>query len=198
MKARTQVGIVGAGPAGLMLCHLLRRQGIEAVVVEARSRKYTEERVRAGVLEQGTVDLLNETGLGDRMRREGLLHHGITLRFSGRSHRIDFVGLTGKAVTVYGQQEVVKDLIAVCLAAGSRIQFEVQDVSLHDLDSTTPKVRFRDKSGEPQELVCDFVAGCDGFHGVCRPTIPADALTVYEREYTFAWLGILAQSPPVS
>jgi len=198
MKARTQVGIVGAGPAGLMLCHLLRLQGIEAVVVEARSRKYVEERVRAGVLEQGTVDLLNQTGLGDRMRREGLLHHGITLRFSGRSHRIDFVGLTGKTVTVYGQQEVVKDLIAAAFAAGSRILFEVQDVSVHDLDGATPKLRFRDQDGEPQELVCDFIAGCDGFHGVCRPSIPAGALTVYEREYPFAWLGIVAHSPPVS
>ena len=198
MKERTQIGIVGAGPAGLILCHLLRLQGIDAVVVEARSRKYVEERVRAGVLEQGTVDLLNETGLGDRMRREGLLHHGIALRFSGRSHRIDFTGLTGKAVTVYGQQELVKDLIAAALAAGSRILFEVQDVSVHDLDSNTPRLRFRDKSGEPQEIVCDFIAGCDGFHGVCRPSIPAGALTIYEREYPFAWLGIVAQSPPIS
>jgi len=181
-----------------MLCHLLRLQGIDAVVVEARSRKYVEERVRAGVLEQGTVDLLNETGLGDRMRREGLLHHGIALRFSGRSHRIDFAGLTGKAVTVYGQQEVVKDLIGAALAAGSRVLFEVQDVSIHDLDSTTSTLRFRDKSGEPQEIVCDFIAGCDGFHGVCRPSIPAGALTIYEREYPFAWLGIVAQSPPIS
>jgi p-hydroxybenzoate 3-monooxygenase len=195
---RTQVGIVGAGPAGLLLSHLLRLQGIDSVVLEARSRRYVEERIRAGVLEQGTADLLIETGVGERMRREGLVHHGINLRFGGRTHRIDLAALTGgKAVTVYGQHEVVKDLIAVRLAAGGRILFEVEDVGLHDLRTPTPAIRFR-KDGRPRELTCDIIAGCDGSHGVCRPSIPADALTVYERVYPFAWLGILAEAPPSS
>ena len=195
---RTQVGIVGAGPAGLLLSHLLHLQGIDSVVLEARSRRYVEERIRAGVLEQGTADLLTETGVGDRMRREGLVHRGINLRFGGRTHRIDLAELTdGKAVTVYGQHEVVKDLIAARLAAGGRILFEVEDVGVHDLHCPTPKIRFR-KDGEPRELACEFIAGCDGSHGVCRPSIPADALTVCGRVYPFAWLGILAEAPPSS
>jgi p-hydroxybenzoate 3-monooxygenase len=196
---RTQVGIVGAGPAGLLLSHLLHLQGISSIIVEARSRDYVEARIRAGVLEQGTVDLLNETGLGDRMRREGLIHRGITLRYDGRSHRIDFADLTaGKAITVYGQHDVVKDLIAARLKAGGQILFEASDVRLQDLDSPHPTIRFRDEDGEAQGLLCDFVAGCDGSHGVCRTFIPAAALTIYERVYPFAWLGILAESPPVS
>lgn len=196
---RTQVGIVGAGPAGLMLSHLLHLHGISSVIVEARSRAYVEARVRAGVLEQGTVDLLNETGVGERMRRESLTHRGIALRFSGRSHRIDFVDLTGgRAVTVYGQQEVVKDLIAARLAAGGQIVFEASIVSVHDLDGTAPAIRFRGPDGRVEEMICDFIAGCDGHHGVCRPSVPAGALTVYERIYPFAWLGILAESPPIS
>jgi p-hydroxybenzoate 3-monooxygenase len=196
---RTQVGIVGAGPAGLMLSHLLHLQGISSIVVEARSRAYVEARVRAGVLEQGTVDLLNETGVGERMRRESLMHRGIALRFAGRSHRIDFIDLTGgRAVTVYGQQEVMKDLIAARLAANGQIIFEATDVSVHDLDSTTPSIRFRTCDGRIHDLACDVIAGCDGHHGICRPSIPAGALTIYERVYPFAWLGILAQSPPVS
>ncbi|HET6520039.1 MAG TPA: 4-hydroxybenzoate 3-monooxygenase [Geminicoccaceae bacterium] len=197
---RTRVAIVGAGPAGLLLSHLLHLRGVESVVLEAHSRAYVERRIRAGVLEQGTADLLVETGLGERMRREGLVHGGINLRFGGRTHRIDLAGLTGgKAVTVYGQHEVVRDLIAARLAAGGRILFEVADVSVHELDGPTPKVRFREEGGGGvRELECDFVAGCDGSHGVCRPSVPAGALTVYERVYPFAWLGILAEAPPAS
>ena len=197
--SRTQVGIVGAGPAGLLLSHLLARHGIESVVVEARSRTYCEGRIRAGVLEQGTVDLFNETGLGERMRAQGLVHEGIDLRFNGRSHRIDFPALTGgKSITVYGQHEVVRDLIAARVAAGGAIWFESTNVSVDELTGPQPVVRFGDADGGPRELRCDFIAGCDGFHGICRPTIPAGVLTEYERTYPFAWLGILAESPPVS
>jgi p-hydroxybenzoate 3-monooxygenase len=195
---RTQVGIIGAGPAGLILSHLLRRSGIDAQVIEARSRRYIEERVRAGVLEQGTVDTLNAAGLGERMQREGLLHQGIALRFRGRSHNINFLELAGKAVMVYGQQEVVKDLVAAAQARGIPIAFDVNDVSVADFDGTRPRVRYRSSEGEDIELQCDFVAGCDGFHGICRPSIPAEALQFYEREYPFAWLGVLAHSQPVS
>jgi p-hydroxybenzoate 3-monooxygenase len=195
---RTQVGIVGAGPAGLLLSHLLHRQGIQSVVLEIRSRDHVERRIRAGVLEQGTVDLLAEAGVGGRMGREGLVHGGIQLRFGGRHHRIDLSGLTGgRAITVYGQHEVVKDLIAVRLDAGGRILFEVEDVSLRGIDTASPAIRFR-KDGATEELGCDVIAGCDGFRGVCRPSIPAGVLTVYERVYPFAWLGILAQAPPSS
>jgi p-hydroxybenzoate 3-monooxygenase len=198
MRSRTQVGIVGAGPAGLMLAHLLRRLGIDCVILENRGRTYVEERVRAGVLEQGTVDTLNELGLGARMQREGLAHQGIELRFAGASRRIDFVQLTGKAVTVYGQQEVVKDLIAAAPAAGIPIHFEVSDVKPLEIAGPNPMLSYRDSSGEHHEIVCDFIAGCDGFHGVCRPAIPRDHLQMHEREYPFAWLGILAESEPVS
>src|SRR5580658_3371987 len=194
---RTQVGIVGAGPAGLVLSHLLHLQGVESVVIEARSRQHCEQRIRAGVLEQGTVDLLTEMGVGDRMKREGLVHDGVEIRFNGRGHRIDFKELTGRSITIYAQQEVVKDLIAARLKAGGRIFFEIADVSVHDFDSAQPKIRFHDH-GEPREILCDFVAGCDGFHGVCRPTIPANALTVHERVFPFAWLGILSAAPPSS
>jgi p-hydroxybenzoate 3-monooxygenase len=193
---RTQVGIVGAGPAGLVLSHLLHRQGIESVVVEARSREYCEQRVRAGVLEQGTVDLLTEMGVGDRMKREGLVHDGVEIRFGGQGHRIDFEALTGHGITIYAQQEMVKDLIAARRRTGGQTLFEVSDVTVHDFDSAEPKIRFRDK-GKPVELVCDFIAGCDGFHGVCRPSV-SKALTVYERLFPFAWLGILAAAPPSS
>jgi p-hydroxybenzoate 3-monooxygenase len=195
---RTQVGIVGAGPAGLLLSHLLHLAGISSVIVERHSREYIEHRIRAGVLEQGTVDLLNEAGLGARMQREGLVHHGIELRFGGSSHRIDMSGLTGgRAVTVYGQHEVVKDLIAARLAAGGEIRFEVEETSIHDVDTTAPKIRFH-KDGAAHELVCDVIAGCDGFHGICRPSVPAGILTAYDRVYPFAWLGILAEAPPSS
>jgi p-hydroxybenzoate 3-monooxygenase len=195
---RTQVGIVGAGPAGLLLSHLLHLQGIESLVLEIRSRDHLERRIRAGVLEQGTVDLLIASGLGARLQREGLVHQGIQLRFGGRHHRIHLSGLTGgRAITVYGQHEVVKDLIAARLGAGGRILFEVEEVSVHGLDTVAPAIRFR-ADGEAQELVCDVIAGCDGFHGVCRPSIPPGVLTAHERVYPFAWLGILAQAPPSS
>jgi p-hydroxybenzoate 3-monooxygenase len=193
---RTQVGIVGAGPAGLMLGHLLHRRGIEAVVLEARSREYVEHRIRAGVLEQGTVDLLEEAGVGERMRREGLVHHGIELRFDGRGHRIDFPKLTGgRSITVYGQQEVVKDLIRARLDAGAPPLFEVEDVSVHDVDTDRPAIRYA-HSGEENELRCDAIAGCDGSHGVCRPSVPTGVLREHARDYPFGWLGILAEVAP--
>ncbi|HYL59980.1 MAG TPA: 4-hydroxybenzoate 3-monooxygenase [Candidatus Acidoferrales bacterium] len=194
----TQVGIVGAGPAGLMLAHLLHRKGIESVILEARSREHIEGRVRAGLLEQGTVDLMIETGVGERLKREALTHHGIELRFGGRGHRIDLSGLTGgKCVTIYAQHEVIKDLVAARLAAGGEIVFEAEDVSIHDFDGAAPKIRYRHR-GDAVELSCDYIAGCDGYHGVCRPSIPQRALTMYEREYPFAWLGILAEAAPSS
>jgi p-hydroxybenzoate 3-monooxygenase len=197
-RSRTQVGIVGAGPSGLLLSHLLHRAGVESVVLEDRSRQYVEERIRAGVLEQQAVDLLVESGVGERMQREGLVHHGIKLRFAGRTHRIDFADLTpGKAVTVYGQHEVVKDLIKARLDAGGDVRFQVAGLSIHDFDSDVPSIRFTHR-GEPHDLRCDFIAGCDGFHGICRPSIPAGALRLFERVYPFAWLGILAKAPPSS
>jgi p-hydroxybenzoate 3-monooxygenase len=195
---RTQVGIVGAGPAGLMLSHLLHLEGIDSVVLESRSRDYVEHRVRAGVLEQGTVELLTETGLGDRLQREGLVHHGIELRFGGESHRIDLSGLTGgRTITIYGQQEVVKDLIAGRLDAGGDIRFEVSDVRLDGIDSDAPSISFTHE-GEAQTLECDVIAGCDGFHGISRKAIPDGVLTEFDRTYPFAWLGILAEVAPSS
>ncbi|HEY8509122.1 MAG TPA: 4-hydroxybenzoate 3-monooxygenase [Steroidobacteraceae bacterium] len=194
---RTQVAIIGAGPAGLLLAQLLHRAGISSVVLEARSREYIEHRVRAGVLEHQSVEILNEAGVGDRMMSEGLAHQGIHLRFGGTNHRIDFADLTGRSVMVYGQQEVVKDLVAARVASGEPIYFEVDSVSLHQLESTQPRVRFV-AQGQEHTLDCDFIAGCDGFHGVCRPSIPAAALKVYERVYPFAWLGIVAEAPPAS
>ncbi len=195
---RTQIGIVGAGPAGLVLAHLLHLQGIESVVVETRSRKYIEERVRAGLLEQGTVDLLIETGVGERLQRECLTHRGIALRFNQQSHRIDFDALTGgKTVTIYAQHEVIKDLVAARLAAGLPLIFEASDVSVHGFDGPNPSIRFR-ALREIEELQCDFIAGCDGFHGICRPSIPAGVLTEFEHIYPFGWLGILAHAPPSS
>ena len=194
---RTQVGIVGAGPAGLILSHLLHLEGIDSVVLEVHTRKYIEERVRAGVLEQGTVELLTEMGVGERLKREGLVHHGVEFRFHGQRHHIDFQELVGRSITIYAQQEVVKDLVAARLSSGARILFEAQDVAVHDVTSDSPKIRYR-KDGVEHELTCDFIAGCDGFHGVCRPSIPEHSLTIYERTYPFAWLGILAQTPPSS
>jgi p-hydroxybenzoate 3-monooxygenase len=193
---RTQVAIVGAGPAGLTLGHLLHLQGIESVVIEIKSRDYAEHRVRAGVLEQPTVDLLHEVGLGGRLAAEGLTHEGIALRFRGRSHRIDFADLTGSGITVYGQQEVVKDLIAARLDADLPLHFEVDDVHIEDVDGEHPRVLFT-HNGADQSLEADIVAGCDGFHGVCRPTIEK-ALTIFEHVYPFAWLGILARTHPSS
>ncbi len=194
---RTQVGIVGAGPAGLVLSHLLHQQGIDSVVLECRSREYVQERVRAGVLEQNTVDLLSRVGVGERMKREGLVHNGVELRFNGAGHRIDFKELTGKAITIYAQAEVVKDLIDARLAVKGKVFFEVENVSVHDFNTEHPSIRFH-LNGQDVSLDCDFIAGCDGFHGICRPSIPPGILTVYEREYPFAWLGILAEAPPSS
>ena len=195
---RTQVGIIGAGPSGLLLSQLLHLQGIETVVLEKHSRSYVEQRIRAGVLEQGTVDLLREAQVGARLAREGLVHHGIELTFRALRHRIDLTELTGgRSITVYGQHEVVKDLIAARIASGRAIHFETRDIAVHDLDGPTPKIRYR-KDGVWQELRCDFIGGCDGFHGICRPSLPAGALEIYERVYPFAWLGVLAQAPPAS
>jgi p-hydroxybenzoate 3-monooxygenase len=194
---RTQVAIIGAGPAGLLLAHLLHQHGIDSVVLEAKSRHYVENRVRAGVLEHQSVDILNQAGVGARLMAEGLPHHGISLNFAGRSHRIDFEELTGHAVMIYGQQEVVRDLIAARLAAGQPLYFEVDAVSIHDFDTGSPRVRFR-AAGEQHTLECDFIAGCDGFHGICRATVPPEQLSLYERVYPFAWLGILAEISPAS
>ena len=191
---RTRVAIVGAGPAGLVLARLLELRGISSVVLEARSRDYVEQRVRAGVLEQRSVDCLDAAGVAARLHEEGMVHHGIELRFGGQGHRIDFSALTdGKTITVYGQQEVVKDLIAARLESQLPLLFEVSDVSV---DVSRPAVSFTHE-GAAVELECDVIAGCDGYHGVCRDAI-AEALTVYERVYPFAWLGILARSAPSS
>jgi len=195
---KTQVGIIGAGPAGLVLSHLLHLSGIESVVLEQHSQKYVEERVRAGVLEQGTADLLRETGVGERMTRQGLMHHGIELQFAQRRHRIDFAGLTGgKGVMVYAQHEVLKDLIKARVDAGGQVFFGVDEVSVYELAGPRPKIRFR-AGGTREELECDFIGGCDGFHGICRPSIPEGVLKTFEKIYPFAWLGILAEAPPSS
>ena len=194
---RTQVAIIGAGPAGLLLAQLLHQRGIESVVLEARTREYIESRVRAGVLEHQSVDILREAGVGERMMREGLPHDGIFLHFNGRNHRIDFADLTGKSVMIYGQQEVVHDLVTARLAARQPLYFEVDAVEISDFQTNHPRVRFR-RGGQDQTLECDFIAGCDGFHGVCRQSIPPGQLTVFERVYPFAWLGILAEAPPAS
>jgi p-hydroxybenzoate 3-monooxygenase len=194
-EQRTQVAIVGAGPAGLLLGHLLHRQGIENVILEARTRDYVEHRVRAGVLEQGTIDLLDEAGVGERMRREGLVHEGIELRFARHGHRIPMTELTGRTVMIYGQTEVVKDLIQARLATDAPLHFEAADASLHDLTGERPLVRYTHEE-QRHELRSDFVAGCDGFHGVSRPTVPEELLTVRTREYPFGWLGILAEVAP--
>jgi p-hydroxybenzoate 3-monooxygenase len=193
---RTQVGIIGAGPAGLLLSYLLHAEGIDAVVLEARSREYVEQRVRAGVCEHPTVELLREIGVGARMDAEGLPHHGFSLRFDGEDHRIALSELTGKTITVYGQQEIVKDLIAAHEEKGYPVEFEVCDVTLHGLDTENPWVAYRDAAGAARELRCDVIAGCDGFHGVSRPAIPAREVKTFDRDYPFAWLGVLARTPP--
>jgi p-hydroxybenzoate 3-monooxygenase len=193
---RTQVGIIGAGPAGLLLAHLLQLRGIESVVLETRSREEIEATLRAGVLEQGTVDLLDEAGVGERMRREGMPHEGVILRFGGRSHRIHLSELTGgRSIMVYAQHEVIRDLVKARLERGGTILFGVKDVSLLDLDTTLPKIRFHDAGGATRELACDYVAGCDGFHGVSRPSIPSRLRQEFTRIYPFGWLGILVEAP---
>ncbi len=198
MIHRTQIGIIGAGPAGLLLSHLLHLEGIESVILESRSRAEIESTVRAGVLEQGTVDLLVQTGLGDRMKREGAVHQGIYLRFSGRTHRINFTEhADGRAITVYAQHEVIKDLVAARFAAGGRILFNAKSTGVTGADGTIPSIRFT-HDGREQELRCDFVAGCDGYHGVARPALPADGRHEYVRIYPFGWFGILVEAPPSS
>ncbi len=191
---RTQVGIIGAGPAGLMLARLLHLAGIESIIIENRSRDYIENRIRAGLIEHWATELLSEVGVGERMKREGIQHWGINIGINGDLHRIDFKALVGKQVTIYGQQEVVKDLVARRLDDGGPLLFEVDGVSVHDLTSK-PKIRFTHE-GKAQEIACDFIAGCDGFHGICRPSFPDGVLNVFERDYPFGWLGILSESPP--
>jgi p-hydroxybenzoate 3-monooxygenase len=195
---KTQVGIVGAGPAGLVLAQLLQRAGIESVVLEARDREYVQKRVRAGVLEQGTVDLLVEMGLGERLKREGLVHRGVELRYQGRGHRIALSDLTGgRAIWIYGQQEVVKDLIDARLRSDGELLFEVDGVRVEGVESDRPRIHYS-HDGQQHELECDFVAGCDGFHGVCRGSIPAGVLREHEHVFPFGWLGILARVAPSS
>ncbi len=196
-RERVQVGIVGAGPAGLLLSHLLAQAGIESLIIETKSRAHLEQRIRAGVLEHETAAVLRETGLGARMDREGLEHDGLFLQFAGEAHRIDLKALTGKNVMVYGQHEVVKDLIAARLADGEVIRFECGDVAVRDIDTDHPAIRYT-SDGVTHEIACDFIAGCDGFHGICRASIPPEALTLYERVYPFGWLGVLARIPPAS
>jgi len=194
---RTQVGIVGAGPAGLLLSHLLALRGIDSVVIEIRSRAYCEARQRAGLLEDGSVALLREAGLADRLDRQGLEHGGIYLQFAGGRHHLDFRELTGgRTVTVYAQTEVVKDLIAERISAGASLEFEVTDTSVDRLDTDRPVLRYTGADGARHEVTCDAIAGCDGFHGICRPTIPTGLVTTWERSYPYAWLGILADVPP--
>jgi p-hydroxybenzoate 3-monooxygenase len=193
---RTQVGIVGAGPAGLMLGHLLHLRGIDSIIVEARSREHVIERVRAGVLEQGSVDLLLEAGVGERIGRDGMRHDGLYLAFDGARHHIDMAALTGgRGITIYGQNEIVKDLIDARVATGRPLLFEVDAVGVHDIESTAPRLEWS-VAGVARQVTCDVIAGCDGFHGVSRSSIPADRLRTYERVYPFAWLGILAQAAP--
>jgi p-hydroxybenzoate 3-monooxygenase len=193
---RTQVGIVGAGPAGLTLARLLECEGIDAVVLEDRTRDYVEHRIRAGVLEQRTVDLLNEAGVAGRLHKEGIVHHGIELQFDGERHRIPLSELAGgRTIVIYGQTEVVKDLVKARVENHLPLLFEVEDVSVHDLASERPRIRFG-YGGEDQELECDVIAGCDGFHGICRQSIPAGVLAEFSREYPFGWLGVLAEVAP--
>lgn len=194
----TQVGIIGAGPAGLMLSHLLHLQGIESIIIESKTQTEVESRIRAGVLEQGTVDLLNATGVGARMMAEGHVHHGIELQFNGGRHRIDLHHLTdGKQIMIYPQHEVIKDLLKARMEAGGKVLFEVEDVTLHQVETDSPVIRFK-KKGEVQEIHCDFIAGCDGFHGPSRQAIPKNIRIEKQEIYPFGWLGILAKTPPAN
>ena len=194
---RTQVAIVGAGPSGLLLGALLHKAGIDAVIVEQRSAEYVLGRIRAGVLEQVAVDLLDEAGVSERLHAEGLPHDGISLSFDDHMMRIDLFGLTAKRVVVYGQTQVTRDLMDARVAAGLSTYYEAADVSVHDFDTPRPAVRFKRKDGQPAELQADFIAGCDGFHGVCRASVPKAAITNFEKVYPFGWLGLLADVPPV-
>ncbi|RFB79528.1 4-hydroxybenzoate 3-monooxygenase [Methylovirgula sp. 4M-Z18] len=193
---RTQVAIIGAGPAGLLLGQLLHRANIDAVIVERKSANYVLSRIRAGVLEQGTVNLLHEAGVADRLRSEGIVHEGAEIESVGARHRIDFKGLTGKTVTIYGQTEVTADLMTAREASDAPTIYEADEVRLHDIDSRFPRVSYV-KDGVRAEIACDFIAGCDGFHGVCRQSIPADAWQAHERIYPFGWLGLLVEKPPI-
>lgn len=196
-RMHVQVGIIGAGPAGLLLSQLLHMAGIESVILETRRQEAIEATIRAGILEQGTIDIMQKIGAGERMLREGALHEGIELRFQGQSHRIDLPSQTnGKAVMLYPQHEVIKDLVALRRRAGADIRFEVRNVTLHDLDSSLPKITYRSKEDTTEEIVCDFIAGCDGTNGISRPSIPEGVLTTYEKVYPFGWLGILCKAPP--
>lgn len=196
-RMRTHVAIVGAGPAGLLLSHLLHLRGVASVVLERRSRQYVERRVRAGLLEHGTVELLRENGLADRLDRQALRHEGLELLFGGRRHHVPISGLTGRSTYVYGQQELVKDLIKAREEAGGQVEFGVEDVAL-DLGDRGPSTVRCTLNGRPTEITCDFVAGCDGFHGVARRSIPSGLLSTYTRRYPYAWLGILAAAPPAT
>jgi p-hydroxybenzoate 3-monooxygenase len=195
--ARTQVAIIGAGPSGLLLSQLLHLNGVDNVVLERQSREHVAGRIRAGVLEQGTVELLLKANLGARMLRERLVHDGIYLAFAGRNERVDLKGSTGSSVSVYGQTEVTKDLIDARTAAGAKLIFDAAEVAVADFDRAQPQVRYR-HDGRTHELKCDFIAGCDGYHGVCRQSVPPGALNTFERIYPFGWLGVLADVPPAS
>ena len=196
-KLRTQVAIIGSGPAGLLLSELLRKAGIDAWVIDRQSRLHIEARIRAGVLEWGTVEALREAGVGARMDREGMVHSGFEMCFDGHRHRIDLAGLVDKKVMVYGQTELTKDLIAQRLDSGAPIVFSASNVQIDNVTSCAPRVRY-EQAGKVHVLECDYVAGCDGFHGVARQTIPADVLKTYERVYPFGWLGVLVDRPPVA
>ncbi len=194
---RVQVAIIGSGPAGLLLGQLLHRAGIDAIIIEQRSKHYVLDRIRAGVLEMGAVEMLDRLGVGKRLHAEGLVHDGVEISYSAGRQRIDLTGLTGRHVVVYGQTEVTRDLMDAREAAGAKTVYEAEDVSVHDFDSTRPKVRYR-KDGREHEVECDFIAGCDGFHGVCRESVPAGSISNFERVYPFGWLGVLSETKPVS
>jgi p-hydroxybenzoate 3-monooxygenase len=193
---RTQVGIVGAGPAGLTLALLLQQQGIDSIVLERRDRDYVEGRVRAGLLEQNTVDLMRSLGIAERLDERGLVHDGVYLRWQGQTQHIPMTELTGRSITIYGQQQVVRDLIDACNERGIPVRFEVDEVAVHDLEGE-PRITYRDEGGE-RSIECDLIAGCDGFHGICRPSIPDGVLTEHEYVYPFGWLGILAEAAPTT
>lgn len=194
---RVQVAIIGSGPAGLLLGQLLHRAGIDAIIIEQRSKHYVLDRIRAGVLEMGAVEMLDRLGVGKRLHAEGLVHDGVEISYSAGRQRIDLTGLTGRHVVVYGQTEVTRDLMDAREAAGAKTVYEAEDVSVHDFDSNRPKVRYR-KDGREHEVECDFIAGCDGFHGVCRESVPAGSISNFERVYPFGWLGVLSETKPVS